>query len=353
MRAYVIAACLALLAGCASAPPTPTSRPAPAASVPPPASTPPPIAKPAPSTPLPDRAESPTPTPTPLAADGDPRTRGGFYRDDGPPPTPPANIDAIAEPEPKPEPLHRYANNPYVVFGVRYVPERELRAATTRGVASWYGRRFHGNPTSTGEIYDMFRLSAAHPTLPLPSYARVTNVANGRSVVVRVNDRGPFLRGRSIDLSYAAAARLGYIEQGSAQVEIESLDPRDTALAREREAGPAGVVPAPTTVVAAGPSLTAAPTAPMTAAAAPVLAPVPASPLPIVEEAQGVFIQLGAYKSAGNAENVLARFIFQLEDFASRLQIVVRTGLHRIWAGPYRSRAEALAAASRFGTLQQ
>ena len=95
-----------------------------------------------------------------------------------------------------------------------------------RGVASWYGKRYHGQKTSSGETYDMYQMSAAHPTLPIPSYARVTNVANGKSVVVRINDRGPFHAQRVIDLSYVAAYKLGYIQAGQAQVEVESVIPR-------------------------------------------------------------------------------------------------------------------------------
>ena len=126
---------------------------------------------------------------------------------------------------PRIEPLHRYANRPYRVFGKDYRPLASLQPFRQRGMASWYGKRFHGKPTSSGEKYDMYKMTAAHPTLPIPSYARVTNLANGRSVVVRVNDRGPFHAGRVIDLSYVAAHRLGYIGAGSAQVEVEAIVP--------------------------------------------------------------------------------------------------------------------------------
>ena len=100
-----------------------------------------------------------------------------------------------------------------------------LQPFRQRGMASWYGKKYHGQKTSSGETYNMYAMSAAHPTLPIPSYARVTNVANGRSVVVRINDRGPFLHGRVIDLSYAAAHKLGYIQAGAAQVEVEAVIP--------------------------------------------------------------------------------------------------------------------------------
>jgi rare lipoprotein A len=151
--------------------------------------------------------------------------KGGYYKDDGPGDRVPAgNIpDAV----PRLEPLHRFANRPYEVFGKSYVPHAALQPFRQRGAASWYGKRFHGAKTSSGEAYDMYRMTAAHPTLAIPSYARVTNLANGRSVVVRINDRGPFHGGRIIDLSYAAATRLGYVQAGSAQVEVESIVPRN------------------------------------------------------------------------------------------------------------------------------
>ena len=124
-----------------------------------------------------------------------PPSKPGYYKDDGPGESPPANLDSIPDAQPRPEALHRFANRPYTVFGREYVPATSLRPYKERGIASWYGRKFHGEKTSIGETYDMYAMTAAHPTLPLPSYARVTNVATGKSVVVRVNDRGPFLHG--------------------------------------------------------------------------------------------------------------------------------------------------------------
>lgn len=151
--------------------------------------------------------------------------KGGYYKDDGPHERPPANLDSVPDAEPRAEPLHRFANRPYRVFGTDYRPLPSVQPFRQRGMASWYGKRFHGKPTSSGESYDMYKMTAAHPTLPIPSYARVTNLSNGRSVVVRVNDRGPFHAGRVIDLSYVAAHRLGYITAGSAQVEVEAIVP--------------------------------------------------------------------------------------------------------------------------------
>jgi hypothetical protein len=133
--------------------------------------------------------------------------KSGFYKDDGPGDAmPSATLDAIPDAVPRAEVLHRFANRPYMVFGREYVPATNLRPYKERGTASWYGRKFHGEKTAIGDTYDMYAMTAAHPTLPLPSYARVTSVATGKSVIVRVNDRGPFLHGRVIDLSYAACA---------------------------------------------------------------------------------------------------------------------------------------------------
>jgi rare lipoprotein A len=157
-----------------------------------------------------------------LAACGSAPQKGGYYKDDGPGERVPANLaDAV----PRVEPLHKWANRPYKAMGKEYVPMTRLAPFRQRGLASWYGKRYHGQKTSSGEVYDMYAMSAAHPTLPIPSYARVTNVANGRSVVVRINDRGPFHSARIIDLSYAAAYKLGYVTAGSAQVEVESVIP--------------------------------------------------------------------------------------------------------------------------------
>jgi rare lipoprotein A len=119
------------------------------------------------------------------------------------------------------------------VAGKKYAPFAELRPYKQRGVASWYGKRFHGKKTSSGERYDMYAMTAAHPVLAIPSYARVTNLGNGKSVVVRVNDRGPFHDGRLIDLSYAAAYKLGYVGNGSARVEVEAIIPKGVGTAPE------------------------------------------------------------------------------------------------------------------------
>lgn len=125
----------------------------------------------------------------------------------------------------KAEPLHRSANLSYKVAGKQYQPRRAVAEFTQEGRASWYGDRFHGRKTSSGERYDMHQMTAAHPTLPIPSYAKITNLKNGKEVVVRINDRGPFHGNRIIDLSRAAANKLGFIQAGTAQVRIEQIVP--------------------------------------------------------------------------------------------------------------------------------
>jgi len=131
---------------------------------------------------------------------------------DGPPDNPPPGIERTPDAVPRAEPIRVGGpNKPYSVAGRTYVPLTGDVAFSESGLASWYGRKFHGRATSSGETYDMFAMTAAHKTLPIPSYARVRNPANGREIVVRVNDRGPFAEGRVIDLSYAAAAKLGLL----------------------------------------------------------------------------------------------------------------------------------------------
>ena len=146
---------------------------------------------------------------------------------DGYPDRPPRDVLAIPDAVPKVEPRSRYGNpQSYVVFGQRYHVMPTSNGYVERGVASWYGTKFHGQRTSSGETYDMYAMTAAHKSLPLPTYARVTNLRNGRSVVVKINDRGPFVGNRIIDLSYTAAAKLGILADGTGLVEVRALDPR-------------------------------------------------------------------------------------------------------------------------------
>ena len=198
------------------------------------------------SLPEPEQAE-PVQQPAPPPPD---TRRGAYYKDDGPGERSAAELAAVPDAEPKAEPLHRFANRPYQVFGREYVPLASLQPYRQRGTASWYGRRFHGNRTSTGERYDMYAMSAAHPTLPIPSYARVTNLGNGRSIVVRVNDRGPYVGDRIIDLSVQSAKLLGFHGRGLAKVKVdyvgraplEGSDDRKL-MATLRDGAPATVAP--------------------------------------------------------------------------------------------------------------
>jgi len=153
--------------------------------------------------------------------------RGGYFEDDGPETDPPADVANVPDAVPKTEPRSATGNKSYAVYGVTYSPLTDSRDYRERGIASWYGKKFHSKRTSSGEPYDMYAMTAAHKTLPLPSYARVRNLQNGRSVVVRVNDRGPFLHNRLIDLSYAAAARLGILGTGTGVVEVEAVSPEE------------------------------------------------------------------------------------------------------------------------------
>jgi len=149
-------------------------------------------------------------------------SKGGYYLDDGPPQ---ASVDLakVKDAVPRSEPLSATGNKPYVVFGKTYVPLKSNKGFRQKGTASWYGKKFHGKRTSSGETYDMYKMTAAHTVLPIPSYAQVTNLNNGRSIIVKVNDRGPFKHNRVIDLSYAAALKLDVVRSGTGQVELIAI----------------------------------------------------------------------------------------------------------------------------------
>src|SRR5262249_2754693 len=217
---------------------------------------------------------------------------------------------------PRDEPFHRSANRPYTVFGKTYVPVVNKEPTTQRGIASWYGKKFHGQKTSSGEPYDMFAMTAAHPTLPIPSYVRVTNLKSGKSAVVRVNDRGPFHSDRVIDLSYAAAAKIGIAGPGSGMVEVERIfEATPTALA---------VAPA------------------QAAALSPPPAPTVETPM-VVEEPAGIWLQLGAFSSREGAESFRDHAARELSWIHEPIEITARDGMNRVRLGPYRNRIEAAA----------
>jgi len=255
---------------------------------------------------------------------------GGYYKDDGPGENPP-DIDAIEDAEPRLDPLNRFANNPYSVEGRLYTPMRSIRPFTQRGLASWYGRRFNGQRTSSGETYDMYGMTAAHPTLPIPSYAKVTNLQNGRSVVVRVNDRGPFLSNRVIDLSYTAAAKLGYVGSGSATVELELIQPQDMQQYAHR--GPRAVLAAQ------------APAGPRRPAFSLISSAQAAEPA--ASDAGEIYLQLGAFSSRKNAEGLRARAARELSWLKDFIVVLEREGAYRVQAGPYRNRGDAADHAKR------
>lgn len=155
----------------------------------------------------------------PLAGSG----LGAYYQDDGPSLRPLPHLELVPDAVFKPEPYAKIGNRPYVVFGQKYTPLHVDAPYSEQGVASWYGVKFHGRRTSSGEKYDMFKMTAAHPTLPIPSYVRVTSLENGKQVVVRINDRGPFLSGRLIDVSYTAALKLGLLKSGRQRVRLDRI----------------------------------------------------------------------------------------------------------------------------------
>jgi len=264
-----------------------------------------------------------TPKKEPPAAPSAPSSSTKYYKDDGPGESPPANLDAIPDAVPRLEPLNRFANRPYTVLGKDYVPATSLRPYKERGIASWYGRKFHGQKTSNGETYDMYAMTAAHPTLPLPSYARVTNVSTGRSVVVRVNDRGPFLHDRIIDLSYAAANRIGTAAKGSGEVIVEAI------------------IPGQGTMVAAAPLPPVVASAPVRAVEAPQAAAVS------TEASGGFSVQLGAFQNNVNAQNFLAHVQGQLATAQVEPKVREAGGLYRVYVGPYPDRDEARKVADR------
>ncbi|HET8703913.1 septal ring lytic transglycosylase RlpA family protein [Castellaniella sp.] len=270
---------------------------------------------------------------------------GGYYKDDGPGRDIPANIDAIPDAVPRIE-RHAPANfRPYEVFGVRYIPIAEDQPYRQEGVASWYGRKFHGEKTANGETYDMYAMTAAHPTLPIPSYARVTRVGTGRSVIVRINDRGPFHPGRIIDLSYVAAAKLGLIGPGSGRVVVQAITNADIRAGRY----PAAPLVASAPATPAAPPPDTAQTQPVGLPASPAALPTPqpASPAAGARQPGGIYLQFGAFSSAQNAQALATRVNIEAADLAGSATVTHQPPLYKVRMGPYLSRDEAAQTASR------
>lgn len=241
---------------------------------------------------------------------------GKYYKDDGPPSEDEVDWRAVVDPVPEFVVIPRRGNAPYEVFGVRYVPFRDYTPYRQQGIASWYGKRYHGRLTSSGEVYDMFAMSAAHPVLPIPSYAKVTRVDDGRSVIVRVNDRGPFLQERIIDLSYTAARKLGVVATGTAEVLVEALLPSKPPTPSTQEVKQQKTSPAkPAVELARDPAL---------------------------QKVQGHFLQLGAFAELDNARKLreISEIPVQLQNQELAVKIIGK--LYKVLLGPYVSEAAAL-----------
>ncbi|MGH8719030.1 MAG: septal ring lytic transglycosylase RlpA family protein [Burkholderiales bacterium] len=252
----------------------------------------------------PQKPQSSAPTQEPAEPEAAPSS-GGYYQDDGPHEQEPPNLSEVPDAEPKSERLHPYANRPYAVLGKSYTPDEQRQAYRQRGMASWYGKKFHGLRTSSGEVYDMYAMTAAHRTLAIPSYVRVTHVENQKSVVVRVNDRGPFHSDRIIDLSYTAAHKLGILNDGTSMVEVEAVDPELSKILSARDE----------------------------------------------KNSKQVYLQLGAFKGRQQAESYLTRAKLQLAPVKQALEIFAIDGLFKVHVGPYKDKRAANAEAAKIGKL--
>jgi rare lipoprotein A len=281
---------------------------------------------------------------------------------DGPEANPPSNLEAVPDATPQIEARRAGGpNKPYEVDGHTYTPMTDDRPMTERGLASWYGKKFHGRRTASGEAYNMYAMTAAHKTLPIPSYARVRNPANGREIIVRVNDRGPFSSGRVIDLSYTAALKLGVLG-GVAPVEVERItddDIRTGSAFRHGStqiaaAAPAPVDPKPATAVAASPDTSGA-SATLVAATDPASRPVLKEETGRAETAAaaGFWVQIGAYRQREGALDFQHRLIDEQPWLAPLLAVFTDRGMNRLQAGPYSTRDDAREAAERIRVALQ
>jgi rare lipoprotein A len=300
--------------------------------------------------------------------------RGGYYQDDGPGDAPPANLADMPDADVRNDPLLPRSNRPYVVFGKTYTPITDTQPFTQIGIGSWYGKKFHGQRTSSGELYDMYKMTAAHPTLPIPSYARLSNMVSGAVVVVRINDRGPFHANRAIDVSYTAALKLGLLGKGSHELKIERILPDEIDRMQATREGVSGTTKprlqsqskdrlvtatpppaAPSLVqplVLTPQALPSAPTPNVTALMLPNAAPAEPDALAavigggggggVVAAPGGFYIQLGAYSRAENAEAVRSKLA---GGGLSGLEVIQGGTVHRLFSGPFATRQEALQAA--------
>ena len=224
----------------------------------------------------------------------------------------PANIENIPDAIPRVEAKSRGGNPPsYQVFGKTYHVLNSSRGFVEQGIASWYGSKFHGHKTSNGEIYNMYAMTAAHKSLPIPSYVEVKNLSNGKTIIVRVNDRGPFHPGRIIDLSYAAAAKLGTLKHGTSPVKVTAIDPTNTA------------------------NVTTAPAAQLKYLTPPAQEYSQQIPL-------GIYLQLGAFNTLQNANRLKAKLSHELTLLSDIKQLEKATStLYLVRIGPYPTMAQA------------
>jgi rare lipoprotein A len=300
------------------------------------------------STPAPGPSRPGVPRPSPAPAPDK----------DGPEANPPADLDNVPDAEPRLEAVRPGGpNKPYAQSGRQYVPLAGDPAFKERGPASWYGRKFHGRPTASGELYNMYAMTAAHPTLPIPSYVRVRNPANGREVILRVNDRGPFHSDRVIDLSYTAALKLDLL-RGVRVVDVERItyeQIRAGSWRRDSEA-PTQLASASDANVALTPK-DSTPAQPLPVPAdltgeAPLVPPPASMNTPPVaraftDDAKGFWVQLGVFRQASAAVELQQKVERELQALRPLLAIFDDKGKNRLQAGPYRSRAEAQ------GTVEQ
>ena len=234
--------------------------------------------------------------------------------------------ESISDVVPRAEPRSKYGNPPsYEVLGKRYYVMESSEGYVARGIASWYGKKFHGRRTSSGETYDMYRMTAAHKELPLPTYVQVRNLENGKSAIVKVNDRGPFHDDRIIDLSYAAAVKIGVHTAGTAMVEVRALEPADAGGGR-RDAGRHGGAAPPPSKPVAKPAREAA-----------------AEPPRDARREDRLFVQVGAYRDYRNARSIERRLndsgISRVEIFWEEAGDDAR--LYKVQIGPLADRREA------------
>jgi rare lipoprotein A len=294
--------------------------------------------------------------------------QGGYYQDDGPGDVIPENLESTVDPIPRKETLVRGTNKSYVVKGKTYTPINDDDTPfVQRGLATWYGKKFHGRRTASGEVYDMYKITAAHPTLPIPSYARVTNLVNGKQIIVRINDRGPFHSERVIDLSFTAALKLDILSKGSSQLEVERLLPRDIEAMAENRANqkPEKSVVAVENKVenrtlpesekadplaqflmqreagAASPLLEQSKPTNKTQSIAQSITQSTTQSTAQKEVSPGFYVQFGAYGILANAQANLTALQKRLGATAS-VEIIQQGRLYRLQSGPHASRDAAL-----------